>query len=121
MAKLKSKRAYEVAIRRMEELLPLVTEETASNDPKRIELHFISDLIYEYEQEHYPIPEPTIGERIERRMKEMHLRQNQLADILGMQKSRLSEIINGKSEPTLTQLKTICQTMSLDPNDLLNL
>lgn len=46
---------YEAALKRIDELLPLVTDDTPADDCNLIELLKVSDLVEEYEREHYPI------------------------------------------------------------------
>ena len=49
---------YEAALKRIDELLPLVTEATPDDDCNLIELLKVSDIVEKYEDEHYPISEP---------------------------------------------------------------
>ena len=53
---------YEFALARIEELLPLVTEETPANDRNAVELTMMSDIVIEYEKEHYPIAKPSVAD-----------------------------------------------------------
>lgn len=46
---------YEFALNKIEELLPLVTDETPANAPEAIELALMSDIVESYEKKHYPI------------------------------------------------------------------
>lgn len=50
-----SKQQYEYALNRIENLLPLVTEETPASDKNAIELTIVSDVVEAYEKIHYPI------------------------------------------------------------------
>lgn len=50
-----SKQQYEYALNRIEDLLPLVTEETRASDKNAIELTIVSDVVEAYEKIHYPI------------------------------------------------------------------
>ena len=59
MAQLKNEAAYKVALQRIDELLPLVNDSTPVDDKNYIELDMISDLVEEYETEHYPIVTPS--------------------------------------------------------------
>ena len=54
-----TKEQYEFALQRIEELLPLVDDNTPTNDRNSIELTLMSDTVIEYEKEHYPIEPPT--------------------------------------------------------------
>ena len=46
---------YEYALTRVEELLPLVNDETPANDPLALELVIMSDFVIGYEKMHYPM------------------------------------------------------------------
>ena len=50
-----TKEKYCTALKRIDELLPLVTEDTPNDDFNLIELLKFSDIFEEYEDEHYPI------------------------------------------------------------------
>lgn len=52
-----TKEEYEAALSRIVELLPLVTEDTPDDAPNLIELLKVSNIVEEYEDVHYPIPE----------------------------------------------------------------
>jgi len=45
---------------RIEELLKVVGNETPVTDKKFVELDFLSDLVADYEEEHFPIESPTL-------------------------------------------------------------
>lgn len=51
-----TKEEYEAALKRIDELLPRVTDGTPDSDPNLIELLKVSNIIEEYEDVHYPIP-----------------------------------------------------------------
>jgi HTH-type transcriptional regulator/antitoxin HigA len=48
---------YESALRRIEELLPLVSDNTPLTDANAVELIRVSEIVREYELKHYPIGE----------------------------------------------------------------
>ena len=48
---------YEAALKRIDELMPLVTDDTPNNAPNLIELLKVSDIVEEYQDVHYPIPD----------------------------------------------------------------
>lgn len=60
-----TKEQYEFALERVEELLPLVDDNSPANDKDAVELSVMSDIVIAYEKEHYPIAKPTISELIE--------------------------------------------------------
>ena len=50
-----TKEQYEYAQNRVEELLPLVSDEMSSNHPLAVELALMSDVVIAYEKEHFSI------------------------------------------------------------------
>lgn len=48
-----TKEQYEFALERIEELLPLVGDDTPASDNKAIELTMMSDIVIAYEKEHF--------------------------------------------------------------------
>lgn len=50
-----TKEQYEFAQNRVEELLPLVSEEMSAGHPLVVELALMSDVVIAYEKEHFPM------------------------------------------------------------------
>jgi HTH-type transcriptional regulator/antitoxin HigA len=115
MAQIKSEAAYRAAMKRIEELLPLVNDNTPVDDPNYLELDMISDMVEEYEDVHYPIGKPTLIDVIKLRLYEMGITQSKLAEMLGLSNARVSEILNGKSEPSLKIGREISRQLNIDP------
>ena len=59
-----TKEQYELALARIEELLPMVDENTPLTDRNAVELSLMSDIVIDYEKEHFPIEKPTVAELI---------------------------------------------------------
>lgn len=59
MTRIENEQQYEWAVARVEELLPLVTDETPLTDPNCIELQLLSNLVADYSEEHYAIGKPS--------------------------------------------------------------
>lgn len=70
MVKIQNETAYKAAMERIEELLPLVDDDTPVTDKNLIELDLLSGLVEEYEDEHYPIKSPSLVDVIKLRMYE---------------------------------------------------
>lgn len=49
------KEQYDWAIKRVEELLPMVSDDMPLDNPKLIELELLSNLVSDYEEANYPI------------------------------------------------------------------
>ena len=119
MTKIENKVQYEWAIKKVEELLPLVKDGTPLNDPNSIELELISNLVSDYSDEHFAIGEPTLVDVLKLRMYEMGLNQKSLSKMIGVSPSRLSDYISGKCEPTLKVAREISRKLNIDANIIL--
>ncbi|MCK4879904.1 MAG: helix-turn-helix domain-containing protein [Bacteroidales bacterium] len=119
MVEIKNEIQYERIIERIEELLKLVDNDTPLTDKNMVELELLSLLVVEYEEKNYPIEPPTLIEMVQERMAEMKLSQKELAELLGISPPRISEYLNGKSEPTLKVARLMHQKLDIDPEILL--
>ena len=116
-----TKQQYEYALDRIEELLPLVTDETPASDKNAVELTSVSDVDEAYEQIHDPSAKPTIGELISLSIEEKGMTQKQLAKELGVSPSRVSDYISGRAEPTLRIARAICIILGIAPAAMLGI
>ena len=60
MAKIKTEKQYEAACARIDELLKVVSNDTQSDDKNFLELDLISDLVADYEEEHFLVEAPAL-------------------------------------------------------------
>ena len=114
-----TKKQYEFALARVEELLPLVDDNTAANDRNAIELTMMSDIIIDYEKEHYPIGKPTVAQLIQLSLEEKNMSQKQLAETIGVSPSRINDYVSGRAEPTLKIARMLCLTLGITPTAML--
>ncbi|MBQ9661443.1 MAG: helix-turn-helix domain-containing protein [Bacteroidales bacterium] len=111
---------YQYALERIEDLLPLVSGEDP-NEEKAVELSIYSDIIIEYEKEHFPIEKPTPAELIQESLIEKQLTQKELASRIGVSPSRISDYVSGRAEPTLRIASRLCATLGITPAAMLGL
>lgn len=119
MAKIQNKTAYDATMARIEELLPLVDDNTPLTDKNLIELDLLSSLAEEYEDEHYPIKVPSLVDVLKLRMYEMGINQAKLSELLGVSPSRVSDYLTGRCEPTLKVAREMSQKLNIDANIVL--
>ena len=62
-----------------------------------------------------------IGEKIRNAREDMNLSQRDMAGLIPMNQSNYSKIERDVQEPSMEQLRRICQILNLDPRYLLNL
>lgn len=106
---------YEWAMKRIDELLPHVNDDTPDDDPNSIELYLLSRLVEEYEVVHYPIGKPSLISVLKLRMYELGMSQAALAKKIGVSPSRVSDFISGKAEPTIQVGRRISTELNIDP------
>ena len=63
----------------------------------------------------------NVGKKIRNAREDMDMSQNDMARLIPMNQSNYSKIERNIQEPSLTQLKRICQILHLDPRYLLEL
>lgn len=115
----KNRKQYKAACSRIEELLKVVSNDTPTDDKNFLELDLISDLVADYEEEHFPIEAPSLVDVIKLRMYEMGLTQTKLSELLNVSPSRISEYLSGKCEPTLKVAREISRKLNIDANIVL--
>jgi HTH-type transcriptional regulator/antitoxin HigA len=62
---------------------------------------------------------PTLPEIIKDEMEERGITQKQLAELLGVSPSRISEYMTGKAEPTLRVARLLHQILDIDADFIL--
>ena len=63
----------------------------------------------------------NFGEKIRNAREDMNLSQRDMAELIPMNQSNYSKIERDLQEPSMVQLRRICQILNLDPRYLLNL
>ena len=58
MTKIENEAQYAWAEQRVEQLLPLVNDNTTTDDPIYFELILLSNLVADYSEEHFAVGEP---------------------------------------------------------------
>ncbi len=111
---------YQYALERIEDLLPVVNGEDP-NEEKAVELSIYSDIVIEYEKEHFPIEKPTPAELIQASLTEKSMTQKDLASQVGVSPSRINDYVSGRSEPTLRIASRLCVALGIAPAAMLGL
>ncbi|GHT76104.1 transcriptional regulator [Bacteroidia bacterium] len=119
MATIANEIQYNWAVNRVEELLPLVDDNTPLTDPNSIELELLSNLVADYSEEHYSLGVPSLSDIIKLRMYEMEINQKTLSELLEISPSRISDYLTGKSEPTLPVARNISKKLHINPSVVL--
>jgi HTH-type transcriptional regulator/antitoxin HigA len=116
---IQTEQQYEATMSRIDELLKVVGENTPTTDKDFIELDLLSNLAADYEHQHYPVTPPTLVEVLKLRMYEMGLTQTKLSELLNISKSRVSDYLTGRSEPTLKVARIMRSSLNIDADIIL--
>lgn len=119
MTRIENEKQYQWAVDRVEQLLPMVKDETSLDDPASIELELLSNMVADYSEEYYAVGSPSLAEVLKLRMYEMGLNQVALSKLLGVSPSRVSEYLSGKCEPTLKIARAIYEKLGIDAKIIL--
>ena len=119
MTKIENEIQYNWAVKRVEELLSVVDDNTPLDNPNSIELTLLSNLVADYSEQHFSLGEPALSDVIKLRMYEMGLNQIKLSELLEISPSRVNEYLTGKSEPTLPVARNISRKLNITPSVVL--
>ena len=111
---------YRYALERIEDLLPIVDGYDAST-PQATELSILSDVVIEYEKEHFPIEKPTVAQVLSLSLEENNISQKELATKIGVSPSRISDYVTGRAEPSLRVASRLCAVLGIAPAAMLGL
>jgi HTH-type transcriptional regulator / antitoxin HigA len=118
---IKTERDYNAIVERVEELLQNPDNIENKDAKGYVELNVLSDLVAEYEERYYTVKKNSLVEVLKLRMAEMELNQKRLSELLGVSTSRVSEYLNGKSEPTLKVAREISLKLGIDASIVLGI
>lgn len=118
---IKTEQDYNAIVERVEELLQNPDNIENKNAKGYVELNLLSDLVAEYEDRNYVVKKITLVEVLKLRMAEMELNQKRLSELLGVSTSRVSEYLNGKSEPTLKVAREISVKLGIEASIVLGI
>ncbi len=106
----------------MKNILTLMNKGEGNLSPAEVQkLKTLAIAAEKYEDTHYPLPMPkTIPEMVELKRFQLKLTQAALADMLGLGKPKLSQILSGKREPDVSFLKAVYKKLDIDPGFLLD-
>ena len=106
---IKTESQYEDALERIYELMQM---ELVPDSNESDELEVLSLLVKEYENEHYPVPQPHPIEAIKFRLDQMGMTEKDLSEILGY-RSRKSEILSGKRKLSLSMIRKLHEKLKI--------
>ena len=111
---------YIAKTKRMEVLLDKHSLKGGLTKKEQKELSLISDEIASHEETYFPFKADTLIELIELRMYQRKLKQKDLAKMLDISPSGISEFLNGKRKLSLKLAKGLYHQLNIDADLLLN-
>ena len=104
---LRTENDYEEALKRIDDLI-----NCKENSDEEEELALISLLVWDYEEQYYPIGKLLPIQAIKTRMEELELQPKDLSPIIG-DKSRVSEILSMKRKLTLRMIRNLNKALDI--------
>ena len=112
---IQTEKQYNAITKRIEVLLQNPDNIENQDTQGYIELNLLSERVADLEEYNLTIKKPTLVQTMKLRMYERGLNQKRLSEILGVSTSRVSEYLNGKSEPPLKTARDISLKLDIDP------
>lgn len=119
MKEVKTRKQYQEALRKIEELMVKVENNHSYDNPDFVMMDRLSDLVAQFEDEHFHIEIPSLIDVIKLRMYEMGLKQSDLAKKLDIPKTRISEYLRGKRDITMDVARKLHQQLDIDGDIIL--
>tara|TARA_X000001316_G_C893605_1_gene14413 strand:- start:134 stop:496 length:363 start_codon:yes stop_codon:yes gene_type:complete len=104
---IKTAKDHAAALKQIERLM---SKTMTGKEEARLEV--LGILVSAYEDEHFPIDEPSPSEAIKFRMDQMGLNQTDVGRIIGS-KSRVSEVLSGKRSLSLPQIRKLSASLHI--------
>ena len=104
---------YEAALARIDDILG-----AKPGTPEGDELDVLSDLVFMYEDRHYPIGPPSLLQAIEFYMEERGLTQDDLVPLIGS-RQKVAEVLAGKRDITMPMARALYKHMGIPAESLL--
>ncbi|MES2138817.1 MAG: helix-turn-helix domain-containing protein [Bacteroidota bacterium] len=123
--KISDRKEYDEVMKRIEKLLQKTTKNRGSENLPAKELETLKQLSlmaekYEDSIPLMPIKYPTtLTEMIRYKMFEMNLKQKQLAKVLGISETRISELLTGKRKINIELAKKLHSKLNIDAQFIL--
>ncbi|SHN42272.1 transcriptional regulator [Chitinophaga sp. CF418] len=116
---LSTEREYKEVMERIDFLMR--KGERNLNEAESQELDVIAIAAENYEKRHYQLPMPqSLEEMIELKRFEKRIKQKELARILEVTESKLSQILNKKREPDIQFIKNVYMKLEIDAKFILD-
>jgi HTH-type transcriptional regulator / antitoxin HigA len=118
MQTIASENQYNATLAQIETFLQMGSAQMSSDD--KLELRRLSLLVEAYEQQFYPLPMPaqSLVGMIQIKMFERRMKQKELAQLLEVSETTLSEILKGKRKVNLDLAKKLYKKLEI-PSDLI--
>ena len=116
---LRTESDYEKALARVFKLMNRLPETADGNSPEAEEFEILVTLIERYEDEHYPIGDPSPLGAIEFRMDQEGLSPRDLVSVIGSQ-TKVDEVLSGKQEITASMAHVLHERLGIPVEVLLN-
>jgi HTH-type transcriptional regulator / antitoxin HigA len=114
---LKTVSDHKAAVKRLEYLTDKGESGEISSEEEK-EIDYLSVLINDFEEKHFPIGKPNPIEYIRYIIENKNLKQQDIVDLLGISKGTLSNILNYRKKLSINMIRTLHKYLDI-PYDIL--
>ena len=119
MKAVETKKQYEEALKKIDALMIKIGDNHSYDNPDFVMMDRLSNLVAQYEDKHFKIETPSLIDVIKLRMYELGLNQSNLAEKLGVSKTRVSEYLRGKRDITMDVARKLHKQLNIDGDIIL--
>ena len=119
MKPIETEAQYQEALKKIDTLMVSIGDDHNYDNPEFVRMNRLSDLVADYEDKYYPIELPPLVDVVKLKMYEMGLKQDDLAKLLEVPKSRISEYLRGKRDITLEVARKLHSKLHIDGDIIL--
>ena len=116
-----SEKEYEWASKRIDEIMKVYSNDMPEDSDLSVELDLMTDIVYQYEEDHYPMGQSPVAELIKKSLAANDMTQSQLAEKIKVDNKKVGEYISGKAEPSLRIAGRLCKVLNIKADAMLML
>ena len=114
-----SEKEYEWASKRIDEIMKVYSNAMPADSDLSVELDLMTDIVYQYEEEHYPMGQLSVADLIKKSLDENNMTLSQLAEKISVDNKKVGDYVAGRAEPSLRVASKLCKVLNIKADAML--